>query len=74
MPVYEYICLECHEKFDSLRAMSEADAPIACDACGGNRTSRTLSVFYTHTNGGTTAAGAAAGCACSAGGACACSA
>ncbi len=72
MPIYEYVCLDCQTKFDALRSMNEADNAIECYSCGGDHTSRTLSLFYSHTNGGATAAGANAGCACSAGGGCAC--
>ena len=31
MPVYEYVCKNCGHKFDALRSMKEADAPIHCD-------------------------------------------
>src|SRR3972149_4994754 len=45
MPIYEYVCLDCGEKFDALRSMAQADAPIGCRACEGEHTSRTISVF-----------------------------
>jgi len=45
MPLYEYICQKCEARFDALRAMSDADAPIACPACGSEETGRAISLF-----------------------------
>lgn len=45
MPLYEYKCLDCEACFDALRAMSEADALIACPKCNGENTRRTISLF-----------------------------
>ena len=45
MPVYEYTCPDCAAKFDALRSMSQADAPIACPKCGQKNARRGLSVF-----------------------------
>jgi putative FmdB family regulatory protein len=53
MPLYEYICLDCHTKFDALRSMNDADAQIACQDCQGENTSRVLSVFFAHSDGRT---------------------
>jgi putative FmdB family regulatory protein len=74
MPIYEYYCSHCRTKFDALRPMNDADAPIACEHCRSPRTARVLSVFYA--SGGSQAAGEAAGhgggCGC--GGHCSCGA
>ncbi len=51
MPIYEYICLDCETKFDALRSMSEADAPILCSNCESGHTSRTISLFAAHSEG-----------------------
>ncbi len=69
MPMYEYYCSNCHSKFDALRTMSEADAPIKCEHCESKKTARVLSVVFAHT-GGSTLEDAGGGCAC--GGACSC--
>lgn len=47
MPIYEYYCEDCHKKFDAMRPMSKADAPIECEHCHSRRTSRQLSTFAT---------------------------
>lgn len=70
MPVYEYVCLDCRERFDALRPMKDADAPIPCSRCGGDHSSRTLSVFYAQSDG-RSVAGTQTGCSSCAGGHCA---
>jgi len=51
MPIYEYYCADCNEKFESLRSMSEADTPIDCINCGNSHTSRTITVFFAQSAG-----------------------
>jgi len=70
MPIYEYVCLDCNATFDILRPIAKADAPIACDDCESEHTSRTISVFYAQSDGRTLASTNGGGCAC--GGACSC--
>ncbi|HEX7008689.1 MAG TPA: zinc ribbon domain-containing protein [Phycisphaeraceae bacterium] len=45
MPVYEYACEDCGAVTEALRKMAEADAPLACERCGSERTRRAHSVF-----------------------------
>lgn len=45
MPLYEYQCSDCETRFDALRAMSQADAAIACPQCGSENTQRAISLF-----------------------------
>ena len=45
MPIYEYRCEGCGELTETLRRMADADAPQACEHCGGDRTARVHSVF-----------------------------
>lgn len=70
MPIYEYLCLECNDTFDALRPMSQADAPIVCQACESEHTSRMISVFFAQSDGETLSASNGHACAC--GGACSC--
>ena len=46
MPLYEYYCSACNTKFDALRPMAQADAPIKCEQCDSQRTARVLSMFF----------------------------
>lgn len=70
MPIYEYVCVDCHARFDALRPMKDADAPIQCKNCYGEHTSRTISLFNAQ-SGGKVVAGAGGGCAGCAGTSCA---
>jgi putative FmdB family regulatory protein len=70
VPVYEYVCLDCRERFDALRPIAQADIPIACRGCGSQHSSRTLSVFYAQ-SGGRAVAGTHGGCSSCGGGHCA---
>lgn len=45
MPIYEYTCRECNSRFEKLRPLSKADAPIACACCGSDATTRAISLF-----------------------------
>ncbi|MGD0574564.1 MAG: zinc ribbon domain-containing protein [Anaerolineales bacterium] len=66
MPVYEYVCEDCGREFDALRAMQQADAPLRCEACGGEHNQRKLSLFFAQSSGRSvpgTSAGSCAGCA-----------
>ena len=68
MPIYEYICLDCKNVFETLRPMKDADTPIPCEKCASDHTSRMISVFNAQSGGRVVAGSAAAsGCAgCSA--------
>jgi len=72
MPLYEYVCEDCGNRFDALRSIKDADRPIACKKCASEKTARQLSVFFAqssgHTVAGTSGGGGCAGCA---GGSCA---
>ncbi len=45
MPIYEYHCAECGTRFEKMRPMSQASAPLNCTCCGSSATSRALSMF-----------------------------
>lgn len=51
MPIYEYQCEKCGEKFEKLvRSMSSTDA-VKCPECGSEKTARALSVFAVASEG-----------------------
>jgi putative FmdB family regulatory protein len=73
MPVYEYYCADCRTKFEALRPMSKADAPIQCKQCESMHTSRAISLFAAYSKGDGGASRAVAGgggCGGCAGGTC----
>ncbi len=45
MPLYEYLCHDCHLKFEALRTFNQADKPMPCPRCQGKRTRRAISRF-----------------------------
>jgi putative FmdB family regulatory protein len=72
MPVYEYYCRTCEQRFDLLRPIVKADEPAACPE-GHAGASRTITLFATIGRAGDqpfAALPTTGGCAC--GGACAC--
>ena len=46
MPIYEYRCCECGERFEELVSASAESAP-PCPSCGAAGASRLLSMFAT---------------------------
>ena len=51
MPIYEYRCADCEQKFEKRRRMSQADDEIACPDCGSVHTNRGLSMFAAFSKG-----------------------
>ena len=43
MPIYEYRCVACAERFEEL--VRRPDDPVACPGCGSVEAERLLSVF-----------------------------
>ena len=43
MPIYEYICSDCRQKFELLKPMSQAGRGVSCPKCGG-KAGRVLSI------------------------------
>jgi putative FmdB family regulatory protein len=72
MPIYEYVCLDCGERFELIRSMKEADVPVACETCESQHTSRLLALFNAHSGGRVVAGGGESGCAGCSGGSCSC--
>ena len=69
MPIYEYVCQDCHHEFDALRSMKDADQPIACKFCQSQNNKRKLSKCYAQ-RGGHAVAGNTGGCGNCGGGSC----
>jgi putative FmdB family regulatory protein len=45
MPIYEYQCTSCEEKYEMRRSISDNDDDIKCPKCGAERPRRVLSQF-----------------------------
>ena len=70
MPIYEYICLDCKTRFEVIRPMKDADAPIMCKECESQHTSRAITMCFAQ-SGGRVIAGGSSGCGSCSGGSCA---
>lgn len=51
MPIYEYECLKCDERFELRRSMAESDSDVRCPKCGAEHSQRVFSVFASGSSG-----------------------
>jgi putative FmdB family regulatory protein len=47
MPLYEYVCNKCGNKFEYLQGQSEKDVRIACPNCESGNVTKVFSAFST---------------------------
>jgi putative FmdB family regulatory protein len=52
MPLYEYRCSGCGQKFEQLRRMSDADSGLVCPQCQSEQVERLISAFARPAGGG----------------------
>jgi putative FmdB family regulatory protein len=45
MPLYEYRCTECGERFELLRRFQDADRDVTCPRCESKQVERQISSF-----------------------------
>ena len=50
MPIYEYECLECGERFELRRSINDSDEELKCIRCGTGNLLRIFSAFATNVN------------------------
>lgn len=48
MPIFEYVCEDCGNKFEKLVRSQEE---VACPSCGKSHLTQALSTFAAHANG-----------------------
>ncbi len=75
MPIYEYTCNTCLNRFERMRPMTTSREASACPNCG-SKAQRALSVFaaFARDSMGNMEPISGGGCGCGVGGACQCSA
>ena len=59
MPLYEYKCLKCGEKFELLRRINDDDSNVKCPKCGSSEVKREVSGFASI--GGSSSSGVSCG-------------
>lgn len=47
MPIYEYICQDCGERYEKFIRSSTAKVELVCPACGSQRGEKKISLFGT---------------------------
>lgn len=52
MPIYEYECLKCGQRFELRRRMADSDSDIKCPKCDAEKPQRVISAFMTASNKG----------------------
>jgi putative FmdB family regulatory protein len=45
MPIYEYVCQDCGEKYEKFVRSSTAEVKLVCPTCGSERGEKAFSVF-----------------------------
>jgi putative FmdB family regulatory protein len=67
MPIYEYVCAECDNKFEQLRPLSQSDKPAECPRCHkpARRKMSTFACFSTTSSGVPTRVAGTGSSACS---------
>jgi putative FmdB family regulatory protein len=50
MPIYEYECRICKERFEVLQKMNEDNSDLFCPRCSADRPQRVLSLFCSKTD------------------------
>jgi putative FmdB family regulatory protein len=45
MPIYEYECRKCRERFEVLQKASDTDEGLSCPKCEADKPERVLSAF-----------------------------
>jgi len=62
MPLYEYACRVCHERFEVLQRIGEGAEKVRCPECGAAEIERQLSTFAAAVAGGASSSAASSGC------------
>ncbi len=64
MPIYEYLCPDCNEKFELLRQQSQANEAAPCPRChnGAKRVLSTCASFSKSDEGSSTPIGGSSSC------------
>ena len=58
MPIYEYVCQNCGQKYEKFVRSNPATVELKCPHCGSSQARKAFSVFGTLGSGGAAAQGA----------------
>jgi putative FmdB family regulatory protein len=57
MPIYEYVCEDCGEKYEKLVRSNLATVELKCPRCGGSQARKAFSIFGARVAGGAASQG-----------------
>lgn len=63
MPIYEYECSSCGERFEKFVRLMSAQPEVACPKCGSKQVTKTLSLFGVSSSSSTSTSSFAGSCA-----------
>jgi putative FmdB family regulatory protein len=52
MPIFEYVCQDCHSKYEKFVRSRLAKVELACPECGSAKASKVFSAFSTGSSSG----------------------
>lgn len=52
MPIYEYQCQNCGQRFELYRSFKESHDPVKCPNCSSEAVERVISLYTTDSSGG----------------------
>jgi putative FmdB family regulatory protein len=58
MPIFEYVCASCDNKFEKLVLSSSRERQLKCPQCGSSAVKKAISLFGTSGSGSSTATAA----------------
>jgi putative FmdB family regulatory protein len=50
MPVYDYVCKDCHKSFEQILTLKQHDQVVKCPHCGGKNVEQEAAAFYAVTS------------------------
>jgi len=50
MPVYDYVCLDCHKEFEKVLTLTEPEEQMTCPHCGSQNIEQEAKAFFAVTS------------------------
>lgn len=69
MPLFEFVCSDCHQPFEELVRNAHAIEEVSCPACGSRHIKKKVSTFASKTSSGAYSFSTSSTSSCSPGGA-----
>jgi len=65
MPLFEFVCSDCHRPFEELVRSASAISEVTCPKCGSSQVNKKISTFASRVSGGSFSLGASSAASCS---------